>query len=247
MPPKSPPGDKILSVKEKTYSVVLESIEKQLRRGELQIGDRLPSERALSERFGISRASVREALQVLTTVGLVRSSVGSGPASGAVVISEPSSALSWALRLHIATRALPVADVVNTRLLLEAQAAQDAAQAQDHDQRKLALGRAREYLLEMDSPTITDERFHFCDTRFHLEISRLGNNIALETVIDALHLATLSYVEEAVPHLDSWPETKKTLQDQHRKILEAVEGREPEQAHQAVSDHILWFYHKTNI
>lgn len=229
-------------MKERTYSVLLDSIEKQLRRGELKIGDRLPGERALSQRFGISRASVREGLQVLTTVGLVRSSAGSGPKAGAIVISEPSEALSWALKMHIATKTLPVKDVVGTRILLEGQAAKDAAAGQDSPQRQATLTRAADYLTEMDQPDISDERFHFCDTRFHFEVSSLGNNLALETVIDALHLATVSYVEDAVPHLENWAATKKTLQDQHRKILHAVEGHCPQTAQEAVSEHILWFY-----
>ncbi|MDO4916574.1 MAG: winged helix-turn-helix domain-containing protein [Rothia sp. (in: high G+C Gram-positive bacteria)] len=94
-------------MKERTFSVLLESIENKLRRGQLRVGDRLPSERALSEQFGISRASVREALQVLVAVGLIRSGVGSGPKAGAIVVSEPSDALSWALRMHIVPPATP--------------------------------------------------------------------------------------------------------------------------------------------
>lgn len=235
------------AVKDRTFNPLLDSIEKQLRRGELSVGDRLPSERALSERFGISRASVREALQILNTVGLVRSSTGSGPKAGAVVISEPSFALSWALRMHIATQTLPVGDVVSTRILLEGQAAQDAASGAETTQRAATLERARNYLEEMDDSTLSDERFHFCDTRFHYEISSLSGNLVLETVIDSLHLATISYVEEAVPALPNWAETKKTLQHQHRKILAAVEGRDAQAAQEAVKEHILWFYQLTNI
>lgn len=48
--------------KEPTYTALLESIEHRLRHGQLRIGDRLPGERSLAEEYGISRASVREAL-----------------------------------------------------------------------------------------------------------------------------------------------------------------------------------------
>lgn len=90
----------------RAYTVVLAWVEERLRSGELSIGDKLPSERVLAERFDISRASVREAVRILDVMGLVRSATGSGPSSGATVISEPSAALGWALRMHIATKSL---------------------------------------------------------------------------------------------------------------------------------------------
>lgn len=229
-------------MKERTFNGLLESIEHQLRHGQLRVGDRLPSERELAERYGISRASVREGLQVLAAVGLIRSRTGSGPKAGSVVISEPSYALSWALRMHIATKTLPVADVVSTRILLEGSAAADAANSPDSPERTLTLGTAAEYLEEMDSNTITNERFHFCDTRFHYAISSLAANLALETVIDSLHLATVGYVAEAVPYLEDWKATKRTLQEQHRQILDAVLAHDAERARQKVAEHITWFY-----
>ena len=172
-------------MQERSYSILLENFERRLRLGELRVGDRLPSERTLAEQYGISRPSVREALRILGALGLIRSSTGSGPKSGAIVISEPSDALSWALRMHIATRNLPVKDVVSTRLLLEGPAARAAANTPDSAERDLALENAREHLAEMDSPDISNERFHFCDTRFHYELSRLSGNIVLDTVIDS--------------------------------------------------------------
>lgn len=104
-----------MHVENKAYSIIVQSLERKLRSGELTVGDRLPSERALAESFGISRASVREAIRVLEAMGLVRSGVGSGPSAGAAVVSEPSAALGWGLRMHLASKFLPVSDVVATR------------------------------------------------------------------------------------------------------------------------------------
>lgn len=229
-------------MQERSYSILLENFERRLRLGELRVGDRLPSERALAEKYGISRPSVREALRILGALGLIRSSTGSGPKSGAIVISEPSDALSWALRMHIATRSLPVHDVVSTRLLLEGPAAQAAAASPDSPERTRALERAAEHLAEMDSPQVSNDRFHFCDTRFHYELSRLGGNIVLDTVIDSLHMATISYVQEAVPLLPDWEQVKKTLQNQHRGIYQAIIDRDEQAAFERVCEHIRWFY-----
>jgi DNA-binding transcriptional MocR family regulator len=104
------------------YTVVLDWLEERLRSGEISVGDKLPGERHLAEEFGISRASVREAIRILDAMGLVRSSTGSGPNAGAIVIAEPSAALGWALRMHVANRSLRIGDLVETMLarLLEA-------------------------------------------------------------------------------------------------------------------------------
>ena len=232
-------------MKEKSFTLLLESIERRLRNGDIRVGDRLPGERILAEQYGISRASVREALRVLDAVGLIRSGIGSGPKAGALVISEPSAALGWAIRMHLATQSLPVIDVINTRLHLEGPAIIEAAQAPDSPERDAALNRARAYLNEMDSPTISDDRFHFCDTRFHFEIAALGSNLVMKTVIDSLRLATISYVQEAVPHLDDWASVKEELQKQHRGILDAVVERRADDAGQLLEEHIMWFYKKS--
>ena len=149
--------DSTSRIQERSYSIILETFERRLRLGELRVGDKLPSERALAEKHGISRPSVREALRILNALGLIRSSSGSGPKSGAIVISEPSDTLSWALRMHIATRNLPVKDVVSTRLLLEGPAARAAANAPASPERDLALENAREHLREMDLPQVSNE------------------------------------------------------------------------------------------
>ena len=143
--------------------------------------------------------------------------------------------------MHIATRSLPVKDVVSTRLLLEGPAARAAAAAPDSPERAAALERARVHLAEMDEQ-ISDERFHFCDTRFHYELSKLGGNIVLDTVIDSLHMATMSYVQEAVPFLKDWEAVKRTLQQQHYGIIEAIASHDEQAAYERVCEHITWFY-----
>src|SRR5688500_12807880 len=62
----------------RSYEQVVEQIQDGMRRGALAPGQRLPTERELSESFGVSRAVVREALKVLASMGLVESRQGSG-------------------------------------------------------------------------------------------------------------------------------------------------------------------------
>ena len=213
-----------------------------MREGELHIGDRLPSERALAEQFGISRASVREAIRVLDAMGLVRSAVGSGPNAGAVVISEPSAALAWGLRMHLATSSLPVHDVVATRVLLESQAAADAARRWESPEDEAALVECGRLLSELEDPQLPDLRFHEADAQFHLLLSALGGNVVVGTILDSLRQATIGYVREGVRNLSDWPQVREELNRQHRRILEAVRARHAEEAAAEVRAHIQWFH-----
>lgn len=226
----------------RTYTVVLDWLEEQLRAGGIAIGDKLPSERVLAEKFGISRASVREAIRILDAMGLVRSATGSGPAAGAVVISEPSAALSWALRMHVATKSLPVRDLVQTRLLLETQSAVEAAQAPDSPERSGTLERAAELVALMDDPELPADDFHGHDAQFHILLASLAGNVVVETIMASLRQATISYVQETVAGLADWPATRATLQTQHREILAAVRERRGKDAAVALREHIVWFF-----
>lgn len=222
-------------------SVVLDWLEDQLRSGQVRVGDKLPGERLLAERFGISRASVREALRILDAMGLVRSSTGSGPTAGAVVVSEPSAALSWALRMHVATRALPVADIVSMRILLETAGARQAAARPDGPDREAALAEAVRLVEQMDAPDLPAERFHPLDARFHELLASLAGNVVLDTVLASLRQAVVGYVSETVTALPDWPSVRAGLQREHRAVLEAVAARDADRAVAALTAHIEGF------
>lgn len=226
------------------YEVVLADVEARLHSGDLRVGDRLPSERALAEQFGISRASVREAVRILGTLGLIRSGVGSGPQAGAVVVSEPSAALGWGLRMHLASESLPVGDVVAVRSRLESEAAADAARAPEGPERTRALGRAQACLEAIDRPDCSDARFHEMDAVFHQALTALGGNVVASTVLDSLRQATLGYVLEGVDRLEDWPGVREELNRQHWEILHAVRDHDAEAACAAVAHHIEWFYER---
>ena len=212
------------------YTVVLDWLEQQLRSGGLRVGDKLPAERALAEDFGISRASVREAVRILAAMGLVRT-----------VISDPSAALGWALRMHIATRSLPVADVVSTRILLETQSSLDAASSETGE-RDRVLAEAEQMLDRMEDPEVGNEEFHALDAQFHLHLASLGGNVVLETIMASLREATIGYVQETVAATSDWPGIRERLQEQHRAIHRATRARDGERAARLLREHIMWFY-----
>lgn len=231
------------SASARTSAVVLDWLEDQLRTGAIKVGDKLPGERVLAEQFGISRPSVREAVRVLDAMGLVRTATGSGPKAGAIVISEPSAALAWALRMHVATKALPVADIVSTRLLLETGAAPRAhgPQGKTGQERDEILRQAGELLDRMDAPDLPARDFHHLDAEFHVLLSSLGGNVVVETMMNSLREATVGYVQETVAGRGDWADVRDRLQEQHRAILAAYTAADTEATVAALREHILWF------
>lgn len=226
----------------RAYETVLNSIEAELRSGRIKLGDKLPGERALAETHGISRASVRDAIRILDVMGVVRTSTGSGPGAGAVVISNPAAGLSAALRLHVATRQLPVADIVESRILLETWAAQTARLDQNDPLVREKLATAGELLDAMDAPDLERDGFHALDARFHVLLSSLAGNAVIEAMMESLRLSISDYVGEAVQGPDEWASMVGVLRAQHRGIHGALLAGDGNGAAELLREHITWFY-----
>jgi GntR family transcriptional repressor for pyruvate dehydrogenase complex len=228
----------VTGARQRTHERVVGHIEDELRAGRLHVGSRISGERALADTLGVSRASVREGLRVLEAMGLVRTSVGSGPESGAVVVADTAAAMTSALRLHLASTSLPVSDVVETRLLIETWAIRQAARRQDGG----ALARAAELLETMKDPTLDAEAFHQLDAEFHLTLARAAGNEVVASIMTSLRGAIHEYVMAAVSMLPDWPSVAAKLRRQHRALLGAVQAGDGERAARLVAAHIEGFY-----
>lgn len=215
---------------------VLRFIEQQLEAGDLQVGMRLPGERGLAEQLSVSRGSVREALQVLAAMGVIRRSVGSGQDSGAILIAEPAAPLDAALRLHVATRAFPVAQVVETRVLLESWAVSRAA-ATD-----ASLDEVRRLLTLMDAPGIDVREFLRLDAQLHVAIAALSGNAVVSQMMASLRGSIETYVLAAIPRIADWPTLIDKLRREHHAIVEAIARADSAAATVAITRHIHEFY-----
>jgi len=222
----------------RAHELVLQRIERDLAAGALGVGDRLPGERALAEDLSVSRSSVREAIRVLEAMGVVRTAVGSGPDSGATVVADPISSIGAALRLHTATRHLPMADLVDTRILLESWALREAAQRRPRPD----LTALDATLDAMDDTTLTAEQFVRLDASFHVALSELAGNVVVAAMMAALRDSIHGYVVAGVPLLDDWSTVAGTLRCEHRAILEAVRRGHAARAGELVGAHIRGYF-----
>ncbi|MDQ0730910.1 FadR/GntR family transcriptional regulator [Arthrobacter sp. B1I2] len=226
----------------RTHQLVLSWIEDQLSAGRLAVGGRLPAERNLAEQLKVSRTSVREAIRILEAMGVVRAGVGSGPEAGTVVISDPTAALGSALRLHVATQHLPVADIVETRVLLESWAALKARQDAPE------LGEAAALLDAMDAPEgLAVADFLALDVRFHLALANAAGNAVVSAMMGSLREAIQGYAADLTATLPDWDATASRLRSEHHAILDAVRNGDGGRAAGLVAAHIEGYYKEAGL
>ena len=202
----------------RAWQAVLEHVESRLLSGELAPGDRLPGERALSAELGVGRSSVREALRVLEVLGLIRTQAGSGPSAGAIIISTPGGGMSALMRLQVAARGFPVADIVRTRLILETSVAGDLAEATPQPD----LSGAEALLDAMDAPDLTPAEFLALDAAFHLALAEASGNQVITATMAGLRSGIEGYARAGVATIADWNATSARLRAEHRGILDAI-------------------------
>lgn len=153
---------------------VLDQIVEAVRLGDLDVGDRLPTERKLAELFEVSRPTVREAAKLLVDAGVLEANAGSG--GGLVVLTDviPNALLDERIDLRMGD----VASVLEARRILEPRVAQLAAfHATTDDIDALRRSIAQQAALRHDRV-----RFNEVDARFHMLIARATHNPSVETM-----------------------------------------------------------------
>lgn len=222
---------------ERAWRLVLEHIERDLLDGRLGPGDRLPSERELAADLGVGRSSVREALRVLEVMGLIRTATGSGPSSGAIVIATPSGGMAALLRLQVAAQGFPLADVVQTRLVLEDAVVASLAGAPARD-----TVEAHGILDAMDATDLTAAEFLALDARLHLALAESSGNAVIAAMMAGLRTAIESYVLTGSAQIDDWDAMSARLRAEHRDIVAAIDAGDADAARARVRDHITGYY-----
>ncbi|ACZ90057.1 FadR/GntR family transcriptional regulator [Streptosporangium roseum] len=215
----------------RAFEDVIARIEERIAGDGLTVGDRLPGERQLAEQLQVSRSSVREAMRVLETLGVVSSQVGRGPDAGAVLTSRPAGALTDLLRLHLGLASLSLEEVIDARLMIEQWS---AARAAVHGSDLSALSDA----LERMDQAATAEDFVEHDTAFHVAIAEASGNRLIAAMMRSLRDSVRRYAIEAVERLG---DTDGLMTD-HHLIRRAIASGNPSEATAAVETHLRRAY-----
>jgi GntR family transcriptional repressor for pyruvate dehydrogenase complex len=221
----------------RTFEQILVQVEGAIISGELKPGDKLPPERDLAHTFGVSRASVREALRVLEMFGVIMARRGTGPDAGSIVAASAQSGLESALRLHVGLLRIPTRDMVEVRAVLEQQAARRAAERADDR----LTARLREIVGDMRAAATIAE-FNEADTEFHVEIARVSGNALLPVLMEALRGTMRRAMLEGFERLTDWLAERDHLAGEHERMISLIEAGDADGAGAAVQAHVMRFY-----
>jgi len=214
---------------DRSYQKLAASIAALITEGEFKVGDRLPSERALADRFSVSRTLVREAIIVLEIQGNVEVRGGSGiyvcaPAPGAVA---PASAYT------LSPGPGPF-ELLRARCLIEAEIAAVAAESRkDSD-----LDRIYSALVEMRENMHDKEANEAADRLFHLRIAEsTGNSVLLQMVTAVWDHTKAPIWSQLEAHFHT-PALRRASQDDHQRVFTALLERDADAARKAMRAHI---------
>ena len=212
---------------EKPVDKIIQQIRNLIISGQLKPGDKLPSERQLSERIGLGRTYVRDAIKRLEFYGILKTL----PQSGTVVAGIGISALEGLITNVLKIEKADFASLVETRVILEIEAAKLAAEHRTASD-MLAMEEALEkYKQQTDTgvPGVAE------DFMFHLKISEISHNQVIRSL---LMIITPEIMENYSTMNLCTKDTVSNAYNQHLAIIEAIESGDVEASGAAMKNHL---------
>jgi len=233
---------------QRLYRQIADQLRALIDSGEFPPGSRLPAERELAKLLGVSRASVREAMIALEVIGLVDVRVGngvlvcvppSGPVSDDPVMTQATrdqwQELDPELGVEIDFSAeIPPFALLQARRLIEPEAAALAAiNASDEDLRSIQAAFER---------NVQDNRegshTHPGDRLFHIRIAQASGNPAYSLMIRHLLGHRYGSMFQSLQRHYTSDDMPHRSEDEHRRVLQALEARDAEGARLAMQEHL---------
>lgn len=201
----------------------------------LEPGDKLPSERMLSEKFGVSRSNVREAIQKLDFYGLLKSIPQSGTFVANIGVIAMNGMIDDILRLE----SPDFKSLVETRILLEVKTARLAALRRTDDDLEQIKAALEAYSKKvMNGVDAVQE-----DLLFHLAIAKAAGNSTLNTLM-------LMITPEIITNFEKYHvcDTRKSILgiNEHTDIYNAIKAKNPEKAREKMKIHFKMLYQYCN-
>ena len=202
----------------------LVALEALIVEGRYNPGDRLPPEREMMARLGITRTRLRQALDELERKGQIWRHVG----KGTFLTAEAGG------RLNDTIRQISPVQMMRARLSLEPAVAREAALNASADSMariSLCLSRA--------SGAANWEEYEAGDDVFHRSIAEATGNVLLLALFDQLNQVRRAVAWTAVERRTPQPTVNHASFAEHSRIAAAIEARDPAAAHKAMRDHLV--------
>ena len=211
---------------------VIERIERLITHGVLKVGEPLPSERNLSEKLGVSRTALREALGRLRGMGIIATEHGKGS-----YVTRLSRDVDTSPLLHLfGTQPRTLYDLMEVRAVMESEASRLAALRAT--QADLIMIRRRFEDMQVADQTLSLKEHAKRDHAFHRAINEASHNPILVHTLESLEELMLCSVFASVNNLYHRPALKKIIDRQHQRLFAAIEAHDPQLAARVSREHI---------
>lgn len=214
----------------KVSAQIAEQIRASILAGEFAPGDKLPPERELAEMFGVSRPSVREALNALASSGLVMSYQGGGTVVKSLVETSAANPLSELIRVQ-QDRAL---DVIEVRKCMESWTAWYAAQRALPDD----IRRMDEIIAGMKQNLELKQPSEDLDANLHIIIARATHNVVWLHLMQSLFDAMKEFQQSVWRAVYLTHEDHQLLFEHHSSVVRAIKAKDPQAARDAMVHHL---------
>ncbi|MGE5261857.1 MAG: FadR/GntR family transcriptional regulator [Acidobacteriota bacterium] len=211
---------------------IVQQIKANIFEGKLTPGDRLPSEKELIEHFGVSRITVRDAMRVLESQGLVEIKVGAG--GGAFVTTPSAEPIAQVLTDMLRLQGISIHELVEARLVVETSIvtfAAERANQKDLDAMERAIEEARTARQEGVS------RFTPFSVNFHIALAKAAKNQVLFFTVSSFRTPFYETLDKMIPDTHM---ADRAIED-HQKLLDAVSAHDAERARQVMREHLSYF------
>lgn len=211
---------------------VTEKLESMIVEGVFKPGDTLPPERKLARDFAVSRASLRQALSVLESRGLILSKQGGGNYVCDVVKKSFSDPLLDLIRRHHELKF----QVIELRQTLECSAAFYAAERATDEDRAIIRQRLNELKAIVPKENPLEEAR--ADLELHLAIADAAHNVPLSLMLRNIYSLLLSEIEENLRLVHQININSAKLHGQHQEMVELIIAGDSEGARRVVNEHL---------
>ncbi len=207
------------------YELVAERLLEHISHRRLRPGDPFPTERELTQVYHVGRSSVREALRMLQSNGLIK------PAGkGTFVVAEFANPLNHSLHLLLTLRETDLRELFEVRKILEGETAALAAARRTEED----LARMEQAIAQMVEGLAAQDRYIEADLRFHLTVAAATRNRIAVRMMQAVR----DLLQRALASIYYIPGSPQRSIEQHRQILEAIAHGDAEGARRRMHEHL---------
>ncbi len=205
---------------------IVNQVKSLISQGTLKPGDRLPPERELIKEFGVSRPSIREALNSLVAQGFLEVKQG----NRTFVKSVTSEKIQDPLSLLLKADTQKIFDLIEVRKAMEAWGASQAAQRVSEED----IRRLQEIIGQMKTALEKGKSWEKQDADFHLAMAQATHN----TIQTHMMFTIYDLLRESVARVFRDQGKAEKLFQQHYRIFKAIKNRAPDEARERILEHL---------